>query len=80
MEKEPEGRLVVDDKVTYEKRTDWLRWFFDPNYIGHRKYPGWTGFIPFYRMTCGVHGVFEDYPHGHGKILRCPECRKVVPR
>ncbi|MBN2336206.1 hypothetical protein JXL21_11655 [Candidatus Bathyarchaeota archaeon] len=35
---------------------------------------GWAGSIQFYAFRCPLHGIVEDYPHGHGKILRCPLC------
>ena len=67
---------MADDKVSYEKRTDILRKLFDPGYVGHRKYPGWSGFAPFYKVKCKTHGVVEAYPQGYGKVLRCPVCRR----
>ena len=46
-------------------------------YIGHRKYPDWSGPIPFYAFKCPEHGLVTNYPHGYRQILECPKCRKV---
>jgi len=43
-------------------------------YLEHRTRPGWSGSIPFYAKKCPEHGVFEDYPHGYGERLDCPQC------
>ena len=61
------------------KKSWWLR-VFDPEYVEHRKYPGWTGFLPFYRIQCPVHGEIVDYPHGYARRLTCPMCRKEETR
>jgi len=60
----------------YEVKRDWWRWAFDPSYVEHRKLPGWTGFLPFYRFTCNKHGPQVSYHHGYRKRLICPECNK----
>jgi hypothetical protein len=43
-------------------------------YIGHRRYPGWKGALPFYVFRCPIHGLVEDYPHGYSARLECPRC------
>jgi len=62
--------------LAYKSRRDWWLWFFHPDYVEHRKMPGWTGFLPFFKFTCEVHGKVVDYPHGHRQRLICPECAK----
>lgn len=43
-------------------------------YMGHRTREGWGGYLPFYRVRCKKHGLFEDYPHGSDRSLVCPVC------
>jgi hypothetical protein len=47
-------------------------------YIGHKTKPRWRGELPFYAFTCPIHGLVEDYPHGHDKRLECPSCREAL--
>ena len=44
-------------------------------YVEHRTYLGWDGELPFYAFKCPIHGIVEDYPHGHNDRLDCPICR-----
>jgi len=60
----------VDEKM---KKT--LDGYFT-KYIEHRKYPGWSGFLPFYQIKCKRHGNQENYPMGYDGILECPLCQK----
>jgi len=43
-------------------------------YLEHRTRPGWSGALPFYRVNCPIHGLYEDYPHGWEGELRGPDC------
>ena len=44
------------------------------DYIEHRRYPDWRGYLPFYRIHCPIHGETEAYPRGYMKLLRCSRC------
>ena len=43
-------------------------------FLGNRIKLGWVGEMPFYAFRCEKHGIFEDYSHGYGNLLKCPEC------
>ena len=60
----------------YEKYVDlkMKRFSLFTGYVEHRKYPGWSGFLAFYRFDCGKHGSVIDYKHGHNERLDCPIC------
>jgi len=60
--------------LAYKSRRDWRLWFFHPNYVEHRKYPGWKDFLAFYKVGCEKHGMQVSYEHGYRKKLVCPEC------
>jgi len=64
--------------MVYEVKRKLLHRLLSPltNYVEHRKYPGWSGFLPFYRIKCPRHGEQITYPHGFRKTLVCLECLK----
>ena len=62
--------------MTYETKRDWWLWAFHPSYVEHRKYPGWKGYLAFYKLKCDKHGEQVSYEHGYRKRLVCPECEK----
>jgi len=64
----------------YEKKRSFWHWLFSifTGYIEHRKYPGWSGFLPFYRTRCPKHGPYITYPHGYNEKLLCPKCREEL--
>jgi len=65
-------------KGSYAVKRPLINRIFSPitGYVEHRKYPGWHGFIPFYRRRCERHGEYVTYPHGFRGLLPCPECMK----
>jgi len=67
-----ESNLITEK--SYEVKKSWLRVLFDPGYVEHRKFPDWSGFLPFYRWDCSKHGPVVSYPSGYKKTLRCPLC------
>ena len=60
----------------YETKRNWWLWAFHPSYVEHRKYPGWNGYLAFYKFKCSKHGVQVNYERGYRKYLDCPECLK----
>ena len=48
--------------------------FFGKVQIEERTRSGWKGPIMFYAFNCPIHGIVEDYPHGHNGRLICPKC------
>ena len=73
---QPMEEKGMTEELIYEVRRDWWLWFFHPDYVEHRKLPGWSGFLPFYRFTCNKHGKQVSYLHGHRQRLICKECVK----
>lgn len=47
-------------------------------YLEHRQNEGWRAPLPFYLVNCSKHGPFEDNPHGHMGVFRCPKCMDEV--
>lgn len=47
-------------------------------YLGHYRYNGWRGSLPFYAFKCKHHGLQVNYPHGHEEKLTCYECFILV--
>ena len=43
---------------------------------GLKEHPETKTPLKYYAFKCDVHGIVEDYPHGHSKYLECPICRE----
>jgi len=69
---------MLGESLGYESKTCWWRRILHYRYVEDRRYPGWEGFLPFYRFHCPKHGYVVDYPHGHGGWLSCPKCREEM--
>ena len=54
-----------------------LHVLFSPvtGYVEHRRLMGWSGFLPFYKTRCPVHGEYVTYPQGYSQRLPCPRCQ-----
>ena len=46
-------------------------------FVGYRRLPGWSGYLPFYVFRCPIHGYVENYPMGYKGSLECPLCSGV---
>ena len=51
----------------------WL-WLIGDVYVGPRTHRGWRRAEPHYLVRCSRHGLYLDYPHGWGEVMRCQEC------
>ena len=43
---------------------------------GVKEHPETKAKIEYFAFKCPIHGIVEDYPHGHARILECPKCRE----
>ena len=63
---------ILQVKLTWKRK---LALLLDGRaHVENRGLPEFYNSTPLYLARCKDHGVYVDYPHGYGEVLRCPGC------